>query len=160
MRAAVIGAGPAGFYACEKLLAAGLEVDLLDALPTPFGLVRSGVAPDHPNIKAVTRVHEETAAMRQAGSDGHLEAGFCPGREEGFAIYACPEEVQRRVARRVWLWSPVARSRMSRAISACTRRRCARGCARPRPTRSAARRRCCPALSVTNSSGVRETQPA
>ena len=62
MRIAVIGAGPAGFYACEKLLAADLEVDLLDALPTPFGLVRSGVAPDHPNIKAVTRVYEKTAA--------------------------------------------------------------------------------------------------
>ena len=62
MRCAVIGAGPAGFYACDKLLAAGFEVDLLDALPTPFGLVRSGVAPDHPNIKAVTRVYEKTAA--------------------------------------------------------------------------------------------------
>ena len=62
MRLAVIGAGPAGFYACEKLLSAGFEVDLLDALPTPFGLVRSGVAPDHPNIKAVTRVYEKTAA--------------------------------------------------------------------------------------------------
>jgi ferredoxin/flavodoxin---NADP+ reductase len=37
-------------------------VDLLDALPTPFGLVRSGVAPDHPNIKAVTRMYEKTAA--------------------------------------------------------------------------------------------------
>jgi ferredoxin/flavodoxin---NADP+ reductase len=62
MRCAVIGAGPAGFYTCDKLLAAGFEVDLLDALPTPFGLVRSGVAPDHPNIKAVTRVYEKTAA--------------------------------------------------------------------------------------------------
>jgi ferredoxin--NADP+ reductase len=62
MRIAVIGAGPAGFYATDKLLAAGFEVDLLDALPTPFGLVRSGVAPDHPNIKAVTRVYEKTAA--------------------------------------------------------------------------------------------------
>jgi ferredoxin/flavodoxin---NADP+ reductase len=62
MRCAVIGAGPAGFYASDKLLAAGFEVDLIDALPTPFGLVRSGVAPDHPNIKAVTRVYEKTAA--------------------------------------------------------------------------------------------------
>jgi ferredoxin/flavodoxin---NADP+ reductase len=62
MRCAVIGAGPAGFYASEKLLAAGFEVDLLDALPTPFGLVRSGVAPDHPSIKSVTRVYEKTAA--------------------------------------------------------------------------------------------------
>src|SRR5919108_408992 len=62
MRIAVIGAGPAGFYASDKLLAAGFDVDLLDSLPTPFGLVRSGVAPDHPNIKAVTRVYEKTAA--------------------------------------------------------------------------------------------------
>jgi ferredoxin--NADP+ reductase len=51
-RAVVVGAGPAGFYAAEQLLSAGFEVDVLDALPTPFGLVRSGVAPDHPNIKA------------------------------------------------------------------------------------------------------------
>jgi len=57
----VIGAGPAGFYTADLLLAAGFEVDLLDALPTPFGLVRSGVAPDHPKIKAVTRVYERTA---------------------------------------------------------------------------------------------------
>jgi len=53
-RAAVIGAGPAGFYAAEQLLTADFEVDLYDALPTPFGLVRSGVAPDHPKIKNVT----------------------------------------------------------------------------------------------------------
>ena len=61
-RAAVVGAGPAGFYATDQLLTAGFEVDLLDALPTPFGLVRSGVAPDHPKIKSVTRVYEKTAA--------------------------------------------------------------------------------------------------
>jgi ferredoxin/flavodoxin---NADP+ reductase len=61
LRAAVIGAGPAGFYATDQLLAAGFEVDLLDALPTPFGLVRSGVAPDHPKLKSVTRIYEKTA---------------------------------------------------------------------------------------------------
>src|SRR3954463_3009144 len=54
VRAAVIGAGPAGFYTAEQLLKADFEVDLYDALPTPFGLVRSGVAPDHPKIKNVT----------------------------------------------------------------------------------------------------------
>ena len=61
-RVAVIGAGPAGFYATDQLLSAGFEVDLLDALPTPFGLVRAGVAPDHPKIKSVTRIYEKTAA--------------------------------------------------------------------------------------------------
>jgi ferredoxin/flavodoxin---NADP+ reductase len=59
MRAAFVGAGPSGFYAADQLLAAGFEVDLLDALPTPFGLVRAGVAPDHPKIKSVTRVYEK-----------------------------------------------------------------------------------------------------
>src|SRR5215470_1280154 len=54
-RAAIVGAGPAGFYAADQLLGAGFAVDLFDALPTPFGLVRSGVAPDHPKIKSVTR---------------------------------------------------------------------------------------------------------
>jgi ferredoxin/flavodoxin---NADP+ reductase len=58
----VIGAGPSGFYATDQLLGAGFEVDLYDSLPTPFGLVRSGVAPDHPKIKSVTRVYEKTAA--------------------------------------------------------------------------------------------------
>jgi ferredoxin/flavodoxin---NADP+ reductase len=61
VRAAVVGAGPAGFYTSDQLLAAGFEVDLFDALPTPFGLVRSGVAPDHPKIKSVTRMYEKTA---------------------------------------------------------------------------------------------------
>ena len=60
-RTAIVGAGPAGFYAAEQLLQADFEVDLIDALPTPFGLVRSGVAPDHPKIKSVTRVFEKTA---------------------------------------------------------------------------------------------------
>jgi ferredoxin--NADP+ reductase len=61
LRAVIVGAGPSGFYAADQLLGQGFEVDLLDALPTPFGLVRAGVAPDHPKIKAVTRVYEKTA---------------------------------------------------------------------------------------------------
>jgi ferredoxin--NADP+ reductase len=60
-RAVIVGAGPSGFYAADQLLGQGFEVDILDALPTPFGLVRAGVAPDHPKIKAVTRVYEKTA---------------------------------------------------------------------------------------------------
>ena len=60
-RAAIVGAGPAGFYATDQLLDAGFDVDLIDLLPTPYGLVRSGVAPDHPKIKSVTRVYDKTA---------------------------------------------------------------------------------------------------
>lgn len=65
MRVAIIGSGPAGFYAAEALFKrtdAIIHVDMFDRLPTPFGLVRGGVAPDHQSIKAVTRVYEKTAA--------------------------------------------------------------------------------------------------
>lgn len=65
MRVAIIGSGPAGFYAAEALLRRTdtvVHVDMFDRLPTPYGLVRGGVAPDHQNIKAVTRVYEKTAA--------------------------------------------------------------------------------------------------
>ena len=68
LRAAVVGAGPSGFYATDQLLKAGFEVDLLEVLPTPFGLVRAGVAPDHPKIKSVTRVYEKTAKHRVSAS--------------------------------------------------------------------------------------------
>jgi ferredoxin--NADP+ reductase len=61
MRAAIVGSGPSGFYAADQLLRAGFEVDVLDALPTPFGLVRAGVAPDHPKIKSVTRIYDKIA---------------------------------------------------------------------------------------------------
>jgi len=61
---AIVGAGPSGFYAADALLKApGLtvRVDLFDRLPTPFGLVRGGVAPDHQKIKSVAAVYERTA---------------------------------------------------------------------------------------------------
>lgn len=60
-RAVVVGAGPSGFYCADQLLGEGFLVDMIDALPTPFGLVRAGVAPDHPKIKAVTRVFDRIA---------------------------------------------------------------------------------------------------
>jgi ferredoxin--NADP+ reductase len=82
MRAAVIGAGPAGFYATEQLLAAGFEVDLFDALPTPFGLVRSGVAPDHPKLKSVTRMYEKTAAKPGFRFFGGVALGEHVSRQE------------------------------------------------------------------------------
>jgi ferredoxin--NADP+ reductase len=74
-RAAVVGAGPSGFYAADALLRAGFRVDLFEALPTPFGLVRAGVAPDHPKIKAVTRVFDRTAARPGFRFLGGVEVG-------------------------------------------------------------------------------------
>jgi ferredoxin--NADP+ reductase len=102
MRIAVIGAGPAGFYATDKLLAAGFEVDLLDALPTPFGLVRSGVAPDHPNIKAVTRVYEKTAAKPGFRFFGGVALGEHVTRAELLeryhgVVYAIGTDLDRRL---------------------------------------------------------------
>jgi NADPH-dependent glutamate synthase beta subunit-like oxidoreductase len=50
---AIVGSGPAGFYAAEELIQSYVDctIDILEKLPTPFGLVRSGVAPDHPEVK-------------------------------------------------------------------------------------------------------------
>src|SRR5437764_8956697 len=81
-RAAVVGAGPAGFYTADQLLGAGCEVDLYDVLPTPFGLVRAGVAPDHPKIKSVTRVYEKTAAKPGFRFFGGVELGSDVQRED------------------------------------------------------------------------------
>ena len=75
MRAAVVGAGPSGFYTSDQLLRAGFEVDLYDALPTPFGLVRAGVAPDHPKIKSVIRVYAKTAAREGFRFFGGVQLG-------------------------------------------------------------------------------------
>jgi ferredoxin--NADP+ reductase len=81
-RFTVVGAGPAGFYTTEKLLNAGVDVDLLDVLPTPFGLVRAGIAPDHPKIKSVTRVYEKTAAHERFRFYGGVEFGADVHRAE------------------------------------------------------------------------------
>src|SRR5207302_3218360 len=85
IRIAVIGSGPAGFYAAGHLLkdsAERIEVDMLERLPTPFGLVRSGVAPDHPKIKSVTRVFEKTAAHARFRFFGGVEFGRDVRRDE------------------------------------------------------------------------------
>ena len=74
-RAAVIGAGPSGFYAADQLLKEGIAVDLYDALPTPYGLVRAGVAPDHPKIKSVTRMYDKTARHQDFRFFGGVELG-------------------------------------------------------------------------------------
>jgi ferredoxin--NADP+ reductase len=78
MRVAIIGSGPAGFYAAEALLKRAdtpVDVDMFDRLPTPFGLVRGGVAPDHEKIKSVTRVFASTAARPTFRFLGNVQLG-------------------------------------------------------------------------------------
>ncbi|HEV3319842.1 MAG TPA: FAD-dependent oxidoreductase [Solirubrobacteraceae bacterium] len=89
-RVAVIGSGPAGFYAAGHLLAdhsERFEVDMFERLPTPWGLVRSGVAPDHPKIKSVTRIYERTAAHPRFRFFGAVTFGEHVSREELLAHY-------------------------------------------------------------------------
>ncbi len=74
LRVAIVGAGPAGFYAAEALLKQKdlvCQIDFFEHLPTPFGLVRDGVAPDHQSIKSVTRVYDrilDNPAVRYFGN--------------------------------------------------------------------------------------------
>jgi ferredoxin/flavodoxin---NADP+ reductase len=78
LRVAVVGSGPAGFYAADQLLKSEdppATVDMIERLPTPWGLVRLGVAPDHPNIKAVSRAFERTAARPGFRFFGNVEIG-------------------------------------------------------------------------------------
>jgi ferredoxin--NADP+ reductase len=90
LRVAIVGSGPAGFYAADRLLrseAPSVEVDLLERLPTPWGLVRLGVAPDHPNIKAVSRVFEKIAQRPGFRFVGNVEVGRDVAHEELASLY-------------------------------------------------------------------------
>ena len=77
LRVAVVGSGPAGFYAANALLTADppAEVDMIERLPTPWGLVRLGVAPDHPKLKDVSRAFERTALRPGFRFFGNVEVG-------------------------------------------------------------------------------------
>src|SRR6187549_1714968 len=105
LRVAVVGSGPAGFYAAGALLASDdppVEVDLLDRLPTPWGLVRLGVAPDHPNIKAVSRAFEKIAASPRFRFLGNVEVGRDVTHAElaeryGAVVYAIGSQTDRRL---------------------------------------------------------------
>ncbi|MBA3348683.1 MAG: FAD-dependent oxidoreductase [Actinobacteria bacterium] len=89
IRVAVVGSGPAGFYAAAALLGSDLdiEVDLIERLPTPWGLVRLGVAPDHPKIKAVSRAFEKTAAQPGFRFFGNVEVGRDVTHDELTKLY-------------------------------------------------------------------------
>jgi len=77
VRVAVVGSGPSGFYAAGALLSAEtpVEVDMIERLPTPWGLVRLGVAPDHPKLKTVSRAFEKVADQPGFRFLGNVEVG-------------------------------------------------------------------------------------
>lgn len=74
---AIIGSGPSGLYAADALIRAAPDsiIDVYDRLPTPFGLIRSGVAPDHPGTKAVVRQFEKLFQRPNVHFMGHVEIG-------------------------------------------------------------------------------------
>jgi ferredoxin--NADP+ reductase len=84
LRVAIVGSGPAGFYAAGPLLGADVpvEVDMFERLPTPWGLVRLGVAPDHPKIKSVSRAFEKISAQPGFRFFGNVEVGRDLSHEE------------------------------------------------------------------------------
>ena len=78
LRVAIVGAGPSGFYIAEHLLNQEdlvVEIDMLERLPTPYGLVRGGVAPDHQKIKAVSATYDKIAANPRFRYYGYVEYG-------------------------------------------------------------------------------------
>jgi ferredoxin/flavodoxin---NADP+ reductase len=78
IRVAIIGSGPSGFYAADHLLKQkdlNIHVDMYERLPTPFGLVRGGVAPDHPKIKSVTKLYTRIATKENFKFFGNVEFG-------------------------------------------------------------------------------------
>jgi ferredoxin--NADP+ reductase len=105
MRVAIIGSGPAGFYAAEALLKRAdtvVDVDMFDRLPTPYGLVRGGVAPDHQKIKTVIRVFAATAARPTFRFLGNVRLGRDVTVEElrrhyHQIVYATGNEADRRL---------------------------------------------------------------
>src|SRR5215470_17724678 len=88
-RVAVVGSGPAGFYTADALLKSDLdvEVDLIERLPTPWGLVRLGVAPDHPELKAASKAFERTARIEGFRFFGNVEVGVDVTHEELLRLF-------------------------------------------------------------------------
>jgi len=90
LRVAIVGSGPAAFYAAGALLASEdprVEVDMIERLPTPWGLVRLGVAPDHPQLKTVSRAFEKIAARPGFRFLGNVEVGRDLDHDELAGLY-------------------------------------------------------------------------
>jgi len=105
LRVAVVGSGPAAFYAAASLLASEdphVEVDMIERLPTPWGLVRLGVAPDHPQLKTVSRAFEKIAARPGFRFLGNVEVGRDVTHQElasryDAVVYAVGSQTDRRL---------------------------------------------------------------
>lgn len=105
LRVAIIGSGPSGFYAAEHLQKQAdinVQIDMFDRLPTPYGLVRGGVAPDHPKIKSVTKVYDKIAANPSFRFYGNIELGRDLSHEDLLdhyhaVIYAVGAQTDRRL---------------------------------------------------------------
>lgn len=105
LRVAIIGSGPSGFYAADHLLkhkTLVVSVDMFDRLPTPYGLVRGGVAPDHDKIKSVSKVYEKTAAHPRFRFFGNVEFGKHLSHDDFMAhyhqiVYAVGAQTDRRL---------------------------------------------------------------
>lgn len=90
MRIAIVGSGPAGYYSAEAALknwGEAVEVDVFDRLPVPYGLIRTGVAPDHQSIKAVSRRYEKTALAENVRFVGNVKVGPDISLDELRALY-------------------------------------------------------------------------
>jgi ferredoxin/flavodoxin---NADP+ reductase len=104
LRVAVVGSGPSGFYATEALLKGGctVEVDMIERLAAPYGLVRHGVAPDHPKLKEAILVYDKIARLPRYSFMGNVSVGRDVTVEELRAhyhavVFACGAETDRRL---------------------------------------------------------------
>ncbi|HEY9303860.1 MAG TPA: 4Fe-4S binding protein, partial [Mycobacterium sp.] len=104
LRVAIVGAGPAACYAATELVAVdNVEVNLFERLPTPFGLIRSGVAPDHQNTKAIARIFEPALASDRVACYLNVDVGTQISHKELMAhhhavIYAVGARNGRRLS--------------------------------------------------------------
>jgi len=104
LRVAIVGSGPSGFYATEALIKSELkvEIDLIERLPSPFGLVRSGVAPDHPKLKQAIEVYKRIAQNPEFNFVGNVRVGKDVSAKElqeiyHAVIYTCGAETDRKL---------------------------------------------------------------
>lgn len=104
LRTAIVGSGPSGFYTMEALIRSepAVLVDMFERLPSPFGLVRSGVAPDHPKLKSAIRVYEKLARSPEFRFLGNITVGRDVSVDEltrcyHAVVFTCGAETDRRL---------------------------------------------------------------